>query len=100
MADTLLRESRRPGLELGVLRERKMRELIEAIAKAVVDRPEAVTVEETQGVHTRLLVLTVAREDRGQVIGKGGSHADAIRTLLKAASGKDDYRYFLEIVAD
>lgn len=75
-----------------------MRELVEQIIKALVDRPEAVEINEIAGNHAHVLELKVAKEDLGKVIGKGGAHASAIRTLLAAASGKENKRYILEII--
>ncbi len=77
-----------------------MRELVEAIAKALVDRPEDVRVDEIRGVHAWMIELKVAKEDLGKIIGKGGTHASAIRTILAGASGKDRRRYILEIIED
>lgn len=75
-----------------------MRELVETIVKALVDRPEAVEVTEVAGNHAHILELKVAKEDLGKVIGRGGAHASAIRALLAAASGKENRRYILEII--
>ena len=75
-----------------------MKELLEAIVHALVDRPEAVQIKEVVGEHAHVLELRVAKEDLGKVIGKGGSHASAIRTLMAAASGKERKRYILEII--
>ena len=77
-----------------------MKELLEVIVKAIVDRPEGVKINEIIGTHTHVLELEVAKEDLGKVIGKRGAHASAIRTILSAASGKDDKRYLLEILED
>ncbi len=77
-----------------------MKELLEMIVMAIVDRPEAVEINETVGAHAHILELKVAKEDLGKVIGKRGAHASAIRTILAAASGKDDKRYILEILED
>ena len=77
-----------------------MKELISYIAKALVDNPEQVNVSEVQGNQTSVLELKVAKEDLGKVIGKGGAHASAIRTLMAAASGKEKKRYILEIIED
>ena len=74
-----------------------MRSLVEMIVKALVDRPEAVQVTESVGRHVHVLELRVAKEDLGKVIGKGGAHASAIRTILSAVSGKEQKRYILEI---
>ncbi len=75
-----------------------MRELIMAIVQALVDKPDEVQIKEVVGDHAHVLELSVAKEDLGKVIGKGGAHATAIRTLLAAASGKDKKRYILEII--
>jgi predicted RNA-binding protein YlqC (UPF0109 family) len=75
-----------------------MKELVEQIVKALVDEPEAVRVSEIKGTHAHVIELTVAKEDLGKVIGKGGAHASAIRTILAAASGKENKRYILEII--
>ncbi len=77
-----------------------MKELLEMIVKAIVDRPEGVKINEIIATHTHVLELEVAKEDLGKVIGKRGAHASAIRTILSAASGKDDKRYLLEILED
>ncbi len=76
----------------------RMKRLVEMIVKAIVDRPEAVEINETVGAHAHILELRVAKEDLGKVIGKGGAHASAIRTLMAAASGKEKKRYILEII--
>jgi predicted RNA-binding protein YlqC (UPF0109 family) len=75
-----------------------MRELVEMIVKALVDRAEAVEITEIKGNHAHVIELKVAKEDLGKVIGKGGAHASAIRTILAAASGKENKRYILEII--
>jgi hypothetical protein len=77
-----------------------MKKLLEMIVKVIVDCPEAVEITETIGAHAHILELKVAKEDLGKVIGKRGAHAAAIRTILAAASGKDDKRYILEILED
>ena len=77
-----------------------MKQLIEDIVKALVDRPEEVQIKEVVGDHAHVLELQVAKEDLGKVIGKGGAHASAIRTLMAAASGKEKKRYILEIIED
>ncbi len=77
-----------------------MKELLERIVKALVDRPEAVEIREIAGSHLHVFELKVAKEDLGKVIGKGGAHASAIRTILSAASGKEKKRYVLEIIED
>lgn len=75
-----------------------MKQLIEDIVHALVDRPEEVQIKEVIGDHAHVLELRVAKEDLGKVIGKGGAHASAIRTLMAAASGKEKKRYILEII--
>jgi predicted RNA-binding protein YlqC (UPF0109 family) len=75
-----------------------MRDLIEYIAKALVDKPEDVSVKETEGEKTTIVELRVAQEDMGKVIGKQGRTAMAIRTILNAASTKMGKRCFLEIL--
>ncbi len=75
-----------------------MRQLIEDIVRALVDRPDDVQIKEVVGEHAHVLELRVAKEDLGKVIGKGGAHASAIRTLMAAASGKEKKRYILEII--
>ena len=75
-----------------------MKELVIEIVKALVDQPDEVTVTEVEGGHTVVLELRVAKSDMGKVIGKRGRNAQAIRTILSAASGKVRKRYILEIV--
>ena len=75
-----------------------MKDLISDIVKALVDQPEQVSVTEIEGGHTVILEISVAKSDMGQVIGKQGRNAQAIRTILSAAAGKAKKRYVLEIV--
>ena len=75
-----------------------MKELVEEIAKALVDKPSEVTVEEVMGINTCVLKLRVAKDDVGKVIGKKGATANAIRTLLEASGGKNNKRFILEIL--
>ncbi|HJZ87386.1 MAG TPA: KH domain-containing protein [Polyangia bacterium] len=75
-----------------------MRELIEFVAKALVDNPDAVEVREVEGEQTSVLELKVAKEDLGKVIGKQGRTARAMRTILSAASTKIRKRAVLEIL--
>ena len=75
-----------------------MKELIQNIAKELVDFPEKVIVEEVEGRQSCFYELQVAKEDIGKVIGKQGRTAQAMRTLLTAASGKAKKRMTLEIV--
>lgn len=75
-----------------------MKELIEHIAKALVDHPEQVSVNALEGSQAIVLELNVAKGDLGKVIGKQGRTAQAIRTILAAASAKNKKRTVLEIV--
>jgi predicted RNA-binding protein YlqC (UPF0109 family) len=75
-----------------------MKELVEMIAKALVDQPDKVQVREVQGEQTTVLELRVATEDLGKVIGKQGKTARAIRTLLAAGGMKIRKRFVLEIL--
>lgn len=75
-----------------------MKELIEMIAKALVDNPEAVVVTEVVGEQTTVLELRVAQSDLGKVIGKQGRTARAIRILLGASGMKLRKRFVLEIL--
>ena len=75
-----------------------MKDLIEYIAKALVDQPDQVKVSEVEGEKTSVIELTVAKEDLGKVIGKQGRTARAIRTILSAASTKIRKRSVLEII--
>ena len=75
-----------------------MKDLITEIVKAIVDLPEEVSVTEIAAEHTTVFELRVAKSDMGKVIGKQGRMAQAIRTIISAASGKDHKRYVLEII--
>ena len=75
-----------------------MKELIEYIAKSLVDQPDAVKVTEVVGDRTSVIELSVAQEDMGKVIGKQGKTAIAMRTLLNAAGMKQKKRTILEII--
>ena len=75
-----------------------MKQIIEDIVKSLVDQQDQVQIKEVIGEHAHVLELRVAKEDLGKVIGKGGAHASAIRTLMAAASGKEKKRYILEII--
>ncbi|MEK6599243.1 MAG: KH domain-containing protein [Deltaproteobacteria bacterium] len=75
-----------------------MKNLIEIIAKALVDYPEQVKVTEVEGENTSVIELAVAKEDLGKVIGKQGRTARALRTILTAASAKIKKRAALEII--
>jgi len=75
-----------------------MKELVEVIAKALVDNPDAVEVRAVEGEKSTVLELKVAPEDMGKVIGKQGRIAKAIRTVVKAAATKSDKRVVVEIM--
>ncbi|KGG80777.1 MULTISPECIES: KH domain-containing protein [Caloranaerobacter] len=75
-----------------------MGELVEVIAKALVDRPEEVQVNEVEGTQSVIIELKVAPEDMGKVIGKQGRIAKAIRTVVKAAATKENKRVVVEII--
>lgn len=75
-----------------------LKELVEYIAKSLVDKPEEVHVTEVEGEQTSVLELKVAKEDLGKVIGKQGRTARAMRTILGAASTKVRKRSVLEIL--
>ena len=75
-----------------------MKEILVTIAQALVDQPDHVTVTEIGGRHTSILELRVAKADLGQVIGKRGNTAGALRTILRAVSSKERKRTVLEIV--
>ena len=75
-----------------------MKDLVESIARALVDNPEMVNVAEVEGEQTTVLELRVAQPDLGKVIGKQGRTARAIRTILGAAGMKLRKRFVLEIL--
>ena len=74
------------------------KELIEYIAKSLVDDPAAVSVEEAEGERGPVIQLKVAESDIGKVIGKSGRIAKALRTVLSASAGKSGKRYSLDIL--
>ena len=76
----------------------QMRELIEFIAKALVDNPDQVKGTEIEGEETSVIELSVAKEGVGKIIGKQGRTARAMRTILSAASTKNNKRAVLEII--
>ena len=75
-----------------------MKELIEQIAKALVDSPDEVSVTSIEGEQTTVLELRVAQSDLGKVIGKQGRTARSIRTILSAGGMKLKKRFTLEIL--
>jgi predicted RNA-binding protein YlqC (UPF0109 family) len=75
-----------------------LKELVDFMARALVDNPEKVKVSEIEGEQTSVIELRVAKEDLGKVIGKQGRTARAMRTILGAASTKIRKRAVLEII--
>ena len=75
-----------------------MKQLLEYLAKALVDYPEDVTVTEVDEANALVLELRVNESDMGKVIGKQGRIAKSIRTVMKAAANKDNKRVVVEIV--
>jgi predicted RNA-binding protein YlqC (UPF0109 family) len=78
--------------------EADVKDLLEYLAKALVDHPEDVTVNATENESTVVLELSVARDDIGKVIGKQGRIARALRTIVKASAVKNGKRAIVEIV--
>ena len=77
-----------------------MREMVEYIVKQIVDNPEEVKVQEMKGEKVTLLEISVAKEDMGKVIGKGGRIATALRTVVGAAAAKLKKRAVVEILEE
>ena len=75
-----------------------MKELVEVIAKALVDHPEEVVVTEREDGDDLILELKVASQDMGKVIGRQGRIAKAIRSVVKAAASREDKRVIVDIV--
>lgn len=75
-----------------------MKELLESIARALVDYPDEVEVKEVEGEKSLILELKVSKEDMGKVIGKQGRIAKAIRVVVKAAAVKENKRIVVEII--
>ena len=75
-----------------------LKELVECMAKALVDSPDQVRVSEIEGQNSSVIELHVAKDDLGKVIGKQGRTARAMRTILSAASTKIRKRSVLEII--
>ncbi len=74
-----------------------MKELVEVIARALVDFPDEVVVTETENEKAIVIELKVASSDTGKVIGKNGRIAKSIRSVVKAAATKDDKKVIVEI---
>jgi predicted RNA-binding protein YlqC (UPF0109 family) len=77
-----------------------LQELLLHMAQTLVDVPELVTVRATEGQHTVILEVRVAPTDVGKLIGKQGRIADALRTILSAAAGKQGRRALIEIIEE
>ncbi len=77
-----------------------MKELVQFLARSLVNYPDAVEVKETQGDTALVLELRVAKEDLGRIIGKQGRTAKSIRTILNAAASRTNRKVVLEIVED
>ena len=75
-----------------------MKQLVEVIAKALVEKPDEVVVTETAEGNSVLVELRVAPSDMGKVIGRQGRIAKAIRSVVKAASSKEDKKVVVEII--
>ena len=75
-----------------------MKELVEVIAKALVDYPDQVTVTETENDRSIVVELRVAQSDMGKVIGKQGRIAKAIRSVVKAAASKSEKKVIVDIM--
>jgi predicted RNA-binding protein YlqC (UPF0109 family) len=75
-----------------------MKELIEFVAKSLVDKPENVALQERMEGNLTVLELRVSKEDYGKVIGKQGRTIKAIRTLISASCAKNGLKYSLEVV--
>ena len=76
-----------------------MRELLEYLARALVDEPDSVSVEQfEEDDGTVVLELAVAEDDYGKVIGRGGRTANAIRNVVKAAAVREDRKVLVDIV--
>ena len=78
--------------------ETSLKELVEFMAKSLVDKPEEVVVNEMMGENTTVIELRVAKDDLGKVIGKQGRTAKSMRSILNAASIKINKRSVLEIL--
>jgi predicted RNA-binding protein YlqC (UPF0109 family) len=75
-----------------------MKELVEYLVKALVDKPEEAKISQTEGESVTILEIRVAPDDAGKVIGRDGRIANAIRTLVKAAGSKSQKRVTVEIM--
>ena len=75
-----------------------MRELVEFLVRALVEKPDEVEVEEFEEDGDLILEVSVAEDDLGRVIGRGGRIANAIRTVARAAGSRDDRRVVVDIL--
>ena len=75
-----------------------MSELVKFLAQSLVDNPDMVSVKEREEENAIVIEVSVAEEDMGKIIGKQGRIAKAIRTVVKAASAKENKKYLVEIV--
>ena len=75
-----------------------MRELLEYLARGLVEQPDAVQVKEVDEGDATVLELSVADDDYGNVIGRGGRTASALRTIIKTAAARDRRRVFVDII--
>lgn len=76
----------------------QMKELIDYIARSLVDHSDRIEINEINGAQTNVIELKVAKEDIGKVIGRNGRTADAIRTILNCGAAKLNKRYILQII--
>ncbi|MCU0640865.1 MAG: KH domain-containing protein [Candidatus Margulisbacteria bacterium] len=77
-----------------------MKELVEYVVKTLVDNPEAVSVTETEGEMITIIEIRTAPEDAGKVIGREGRIVNALRTIIKAASAKQNRKVTVEIITE
>jgi uncharacterized protein len=77
-----------------------MKELVQFLARSLVNQPDAVEVKETQSDTASILELKVAKEDLGRIIGKQGRTAKSIRTILNAAASRANRKVVLEIIEE
>jgi predicted RNA-binding protein YlqC (UPF0109 family) len=77
-----------------------VKELVQYLAKSLVNNPDAVEVKETEGETASVLELKVAKEDLGRIIGKQGRTANSIRTILNAAASRTNRKVVLEIIEE
>lgn len=80
------------------LQDSPMKELIDYIARSLVDNADRIEINEITGAQTNVIELKVAKEDIGKVIGRNGRTADAIRTILNCGAAKLNKRYILQII--